>query len=115
MHKPLSVLLAILCIIFSFCAPAQAITLDANQTIQELQLGSQAYYLFDITHRDDACHDGEQDDRSDYKLDKIQEDRSKGFDVRCCKVCLGLQQESRNNCKDQSNENLCSKGQFPGL
>ena len=52
MHKTLSVLLAILCIIFSFCAPAQAITLDANQTIQELQLGSQAYYLFDITNNE---------------------------------------------------------------
>ena len=42
--------MALLCVAFSFCTPTQAITLDANQAIQELQLGSQAYYLFDLTN-----------------------------------------------------------------
>lgn len=50
MHKTIGVLLALLCVAFSFCTPAQAITLDADQAIQELQLGSQAYYLFDLTN-----------------------------------------------------------------
>ena len=52
MRKIRSVLLAILCLALSFCPSAQAITLDANSAIQELQLGSQAYYLFDVTNNE---------------------------------------------------------------
>lgn len=50
MRKIISILLAVTVICFSFSQPVQAITMDADQMIEELKLGSQEYLLIDTTH-----------------------------------------------------------------
>ena len=52
MHKIISILMAIAVICLGFSQPTRAITLDADQMIRELKLGSQEYLLIDITHNE---------------------------------------------------------------
>ena len=68
--------------------------------------------LLDVIHAQDAAHDGEQHQRNHAELDEVQEDRAEGLDVSLGKGCVTAQQNAGDDCQDQCDEDLGSKGHF---
>ncbi len=73
---------------------------------------SQLSHFRDVVHRKDARHDGEEHQRCHNKLQQVQEDNAKGFDIRIDKAGLVAKQNTCHHCKQQGDTNLGGKGEL---
>lgn len=68
--------------------------------------------FLDITHGDDTAHNREKDNRYNNKLQQVQKDRTKWFDIVFSKLSMALHQQTGNDGQNQSNKNLSGQRKF---